>query len=137
MSPKKYRRQIDDLGIEGLEIDVSSVDNAMKTLDELEEFEKILKKIRYNVKVDIRKIRMDYINELHEFETSSKNHGFFHRKKSTKKLIKEKKAIITHRDNKIATYEQIDDLTSDYIDQIEDSKIYVEHTIKGFGDKIL
>lgn len=130
MSPKKYRKQITDLGIEGMEIDVSSIDKAMETLNELNNIEKILKKIRDNVKTDMRKIRRDYINELHELGVSSRSQGIFHRKKSTQKLIKEKKAIENDRDSKMAAYEKIEDTANDYIDQIEDSKIYIADVIK-------
>ena len=62
IGPKKYRKQLFDLGIEGMEIDVSTIDNAMDTLNKLNEIEKILKKIRYNVRTDIRRIRLDYIS---------------------------------------------------------------------------
>jgi hypothetical protein len=130
MSPKKYRKQITDLGIEGMEIDVSSIDKAMETLNELDNIEKILKKIGDNVKTDMRKIRRDYINELHELGVSSRSQGIFHRKKSTRKLIKEKKAIENDRDSKMAAYEKIEDTANDYIDQIEDSKIYIADIIK-------
>lgn len=130
MSPKKYRKQITDLGIEGMKIDVSSIDKAMETLNELNNIEKILKKIRDNVKTDMRKIRRDYINELHELGVSSRSQGIFHRKKSTQKLIKEKKAIENDRDSKMAAYEKIEDTANDYIDQIEDSKIYIADVIK-------
>lgn len=130
MSPKKYRKQITDLGIEGMEIDVSSIDKAMETLNDLDTIEKILKKIKDNVKTDMRKIRRDYINELHELGVSSRSHGLFHRKKSTRKLIKEKKAIENDRDNKMVAYEKVEDTVTDYIDQIEDSKIYIANVIK-------
>lgn len=130
MSPKKYRKQITDLGIEGMKIDVSSIDEAMETLNELNNIEKILKKIGDNVKTDMRKIRRDYINELHELGVSSRSQGIFHRKKSTQKLIKEKKAIENDRDSKMAAYEKIEDTANDYIDQIEDSKIYIADVIK-------
>lgn len=130
MSPKKYRKQITDLGIEGMEIDVSSIDEAMETLNDLDTIEKILKKIGDNVKTDMRKIRRDYINELHELGVSSRSQGIFHRKKSTRKLIKEKKAIENDRDSKMAAYEKVEDTVTDYIDQIEDSKIYIADVIK-------
>ena len=49
-STKKYLKQLLDLGIECMEIDVSTIDGAMNNLNELNEIEKILKKIRYNVR---------------------------------------------------------------------------------------
>ena len=44
LGPKKYRKQLLELGIEGMEIDVSSIDVAMDTLNQLNEMENILKK---------------------------------------------------------------------------------------------
>ena len=75
-----------------MEIDVSTIDNAMETLNKLNEIEKILKKIRYNVRTDIRKIRLDYMAKLQEVDQSAnKKSGFFGRKKSVSKIVQEKK----------------------------------------------
>ena len=39
MGPKQYRKQIFELGIEGMEINVSTIDDAMFTLNEIKEIE--------------------------------------------------------------------------------------------------
>lgn len=44
IGPKKYRKQLFDLGIEGMKINVSTIDDAMDTLNELNEIENVLKK---------------------------------------------------------------------------------------------
>ena len=46
ISPKKYRQQLFDLEIDGLEIDVSTIDNAMDTLNKLNELEKMVKELQ-------------------------------------------------------------------------------------------
>ena len=125
--PKKYRQQIKDLGIEGMEIDVSSIDVAMNTLNELDEMEKILKKIRHNIRTDTRKIRLDYIRRIQEVEDSS---GIFGRKKSTEKKIKEKKSLIKERNIEVSTYEVVEDTIDGYISQIESSRIYIMNSIQ-------
>lgn len=43
-SIKRYSKQLLDLGIEGMEVDVSTSNKAMNTLNELNEIERILKK---------------------------------------------------------------------------------------------
>lgn len=125
--PKKYRQQINDLGIDGMEIDISSIDVAMSTLNELNELEKILKKIRHNIRTDTRKLRLDYIQMMHEVEDSK---GSFGRKKSTEKKIKEKKALLKERNIKVSTYEVVEDTIDGYISQIESSKIYIMNSIQ-------
>ena len=92
--PKSYRKQLLDLGIEGMEIDVSTIDNAMGTLNKLNEIEKVLKKIRYNVRTDIRKIRLDYMAKLQEVEQSAnQKSGILRRKKSVSQIVQEKKML--------------------------------------------
>ena len=72
MGPKQYRKQIFELGIEGMEVNVSTIDDAMFTLNEIKEIEKILIKIRYNVRSDIRRIRLEYMTKLQGIDQSGK-----------------------------------------------------------------
>ncbi len=130
-STKKYRKQLLDLGIEGMEIDVSTIDNAMNTSNELNEIEKILKKIRYNVRVDIRKIRMDYMTKLKEVDESANNKkGLIGRKKSVSKITQEKKTLTKERNLTIATYEVVENTIDDYLDQIKNSRSYIKNSIQ-------
>ena len=129
-SPKKYRKQLLDLGIEGMEIDVSTIDNAMTTLNELNEIEKILKKIRYNVRADIRKIIRDYFTKLKDLDESNNKKGLISRKKSISKIIKEKKRLIKERNLTIAIYEVVENTIDDYLDQIENSRSYIKKSIE-------
>ena len=86
VSPRRYREQLENLEIEGLEIDVSSIRNAMEVLNSLEEYEKVLRQIRYNVRSDVRNIRMDYLHQLQKIESSNKK-GLFGAGKNLKKLF--------------------------------------------------
>lgn len=43
--PKIYQQQLDELEIDGMEIDVSNIQKAMETMNELEELENVLKKL--------------------------------------------------------------------------------------------
>ena len=131
IGPKKYRKQLFDLGIEGMEIDVSTIDNAMDTLNELNEIEKILKKIRYNVRADIRRIRLDYMAKLQEVDKSAnKKSGLFGRKKSVSKIVQEKKMLTKERNLTIATYDVVENTIDDYLDQIENSRYYIKNSIQ-------
>jgi hypothetical protein len=130
--PKSYRKQLLDLGIEGMEIDVSTIDDAMETLNKLTEMEKVLKKIRYNVRTDIRKIRLDYMAKLQEVDQSAnQKSGIFRRKKSVSKIVKEKKMLTKERNLTIATYDVVENTIDDYLDQIENSKFYIKNSIQG------
>ena len=131
IGPKKYRKQLFDLGIEGMEINVSTIDNAMDTLNELNEIEKVLKKIRYNVRADIRRIRLDYMTKLQEVDKSAnKKSGILGRKKSVSKIVQEKKMITKERNLTIATYDVVENTIDDYLDQIENSRYYIKNSIQ-------
>jgi hypothetical protein len=130
--PKKYRKQLLDLGIEGMQVDVSTIDIAMDTLNQLNEMEKILKKIRYNVRADIRRIRLDYVTKLREVDESANiKTGFFSKKKkSVSKITQEKKMLTKERNLTIATYDVVENTIDDYLDQIENSKYYIKNSIQ-------
>ena len=129
ISPKKYRQQIDSLGIEGMIIDVSSIERAMSTINELDEIENVLNKIRHNVRIDMRNIRLEYLNKMKEAEEQPK--GLFKRKKSTNKIIKEKKSLLKDKDLKIAAYEVVENEINYYLSQIESSRLYIKNSIQG------
>ena len=132
LGPKSYRKQLLDLGIEGMEIDVSTIDDAMNTLNELNEKEKILKKIRYNIRGDIRKIRLEYVTKLKQIDkiNNNKKKGLFSRKKSVSKITQEKKVLIKEKNLTIATYDVVENTIDDYLNQIENSKYYIKHSIE-------
>ena len=131
MSPKKYRQQLLDLEIDGFEIDTSTINDAMETLNKLNELEKILSKIRYNVRADIRNIRLDYMGKLQEVDKSvNEKQGLLRRKKSVSQVIKEKKVLTKERNLTIATYAVVENTIDDYLDQIEQSKFYIKGSIQ-------
>ena len=131
MSPKKYRQQLLDLEIDGFEIDTSTINDAMETLNKLNELEKILSKIRYNVRADIRNIRLDYMGKLQEVDKSvNEKQGLLRRKKSVSQVIKEKKVLTKERNLTIATYSVVENTIDDYLDQIEQSKFYIKGSIQ-------
>ncbi|UTB31782.1 MAG: hypothetical protein NKF70_09700 [Methanobacterium sp. ERen5] len=131
MSPKKYREQLLDLEIDGFEIDTSTINNTMETLNQLNELEKILNKIRYNVRADIRTIRMDYMGKLKEVDQSAnEKQGFLRRTKSVSQVIKEKKGLTKERNLTLATYAVVENTIDDYLDQIEQSKFYIKGSIQ-------
>ena len=131
LGPKKYRKQLLELGIEGMEIDVSSIDVAMDTLNQLNDMEKILKKIRLNVRADIRKIRLDYVTKLKAIDQSANvKKGILSRKKSVSSITEEKKKITRERNLTIATYDVVENTIDDYLDQIDNSKYYIKNSIQ-------
>jgi hypothetical protein len=129
VSPRRYREQLENMEIEGLEIDVSSIRNAMEVLNSLEEYEKVLKQIRYNIRSDVRNIRMDYLDKLQEIENPKKK-GLFGRERSKEKILKEKKALNKDRDLEIAAYEIVENMIDNYLGQIEDSRDYIRRSIE-------
>jgi hypothetical protein len=129
VSPRRYREQLENMEIEGLEIDVSSIRHAMEVLNSLEEYEKVLRQIRYNVRSDVRNIRMDYLDKLQKIDGSNKK-GLFGREKSKEKILKEKKALKKNRDLEIAAYDIVENMIDNYLAQIEDARNYIRHSIE-------
>ncbi len=124
ISPKVYEKQIKDLEIEGKEIIPKNKDDAIILFDELEDLEKILEKIRYNIRMDIRVIRKNYMDGIKEIEDNSKKNP-----KVLKNKIKEKKQLIAERDFKIAPYESLEYTIDDYLNQIKSAKKYISSYI--------
>ncbi len=127
--PKFYQQQLDELGIDGMEIDVSTIEMAMQTLNELEEYEDILKKMRHNIRMDIRNIRKEYLNILNELNPTPEEK----RKESARKVqkrIKKKKGILKKRDAKIKSYEIMENMVDNYLTQIDDARIYIRNSIE-------
>jgi|WetSurMetagenome_2_1015567.scaffolds.fasta_scaffold373578_2 hypothetical protein len=131
MGPKEYRRELFDLGIEGMEIDVSTIDNAMDTLNKLNEIEKVLKEMRYNVRADIRNIRLEYMGRFQDIDRCANDKvGLLRRKKSATKVVEEKKTLTKERNLTIATYDVVENTIDDYLDQIENSRFYIKNSIQ-------
>ncbi|EKF86257.1 hypothetical protein [Methanobacterium formicicum] len=127
--PKFYQQQLDELGIDGMEINVSTIKEAMQTLNELEEYEDILKKMRHNIRVDIRNIRKEYLLILKELNPSPEDK----QKESARKVqkrIKKKKSVLKKRDAKIKSYEIMENMVDNYLTQIDDARIYIRNSIE-------
>ncbi|MBI5681401.1 MAG: hypothetical protein HZC47_10950 [Methanobacterium sp.] len=125
ISPKFYEKQIQELGIEGMIIDIENVDEASILSDKLYTIERVLEKIRHNIRMDIRTLRMEYIERIKEINESSKVLGLYNRQKSVQDKIKEKRKLIDERDLRIASYESIEYAIDEYLIQINDAKSYI------------
>jgi len=130
MNPRIYRRQISEIGIEGMVIDVSSLQKAMETMSKLEEYEKVLNKILFNLHTDIRQLRVDYMKKMQEVDELSKKKGMMGRKKSVDDIVRRKKTLKKARKSDITAYEIIENLGNNYLKQIEESRIYIRNHIQ-------
>lgn len=130
MNPKIYRKQISEIGIEDMVIDVSSLQKAMETMSQLDDLEKVLNKIKFNLHTDMRNLRVEYMKKIQNVDESSKKKGLFGRKKSVDSIMKKKKTLKKERHANIAAYEIIENLVNDYINQIEESRRYIKNYIQ-------
>jgi hypothetical protein len=130
MNPKIYRRQIAEIGIEDMVVDVSSLQRAMQTMIELDELEKVLNKIKFNLHTDIRNLRVEYMQKIQDVDELSKKKNMFGRTKSDDDILRKKKTLKKERRANIAAYEIIEDLVNNYLTQIEESRIYIRNHIK-------
>lgn len=131
MNPKLYRKQIAETGIEDMIIDVSSLQSAMRTMEILDDLERVLKKIKFNLHLDIRNIRVEYMKKMQEVdEQSKKPKKMFSRKPSVESIIKKKKAIKKERNMNISAYEIIEDMVEGYLSQIDEARRYIKNHIQ-------
>lgn len=133
ISPKVYEKQIQELGIEGMIIAIENEDDASILLEKLDRIEKILEKIRHNIRIDIRNLRRDYMEKMKEIKETkepSKVMGLYKKQRSVKDKIKEKRNLIDERDLRIAAYESIEYTIDEYLIQIKDAKSYVSRFSK-------
>ncbi|OPX58478.1 MAG: hypothetical protein A4E25_01659 [Methanobacterium sp. PtaB.Bin024] len=129
LGPKIYQQQLDELEIDGMEIDVSNIQRAMETMNELEEMKNILKKIRHNIRTDIRAIRKEYILLINELNPSPEETRELS-PRQVQKRIKKKKSIIKKRNTKIKSYEMVENMVDNYLTQISDAEIYIRNSIE-------
>ncbi len=130
MEPRTYRQQIYDTGIEDMEINVSSLEKSMKTLQKLSDQEQVLKKIRHNLRADIRKIRLDYIKKMQNLDELALKKGLFGKKMSSEKHYQKRKSIKKERKHTLATYEIIETIIDNYLTQIDDNRNYIRDQIQ-------
>ena len=112
-------QQIDDLEIEGMEISINNSDDANILLENLLNIEDILERIRYNIRMDIRAIRKNYIKKINELENSKKNIK-----------MKDKKNLMVKRDSDVVPYEELEYIVDDYLRQINSAKNYITEFLK-------
>jgi len=130
MNPKYYRRQIAEIGIEDMVIDVSSLQKAMETMNELDELEKVLNHIKFNLRTDIRNLRVEYMQMIQEADGLINKRSILGRKKTIDDVMRKKKALKKERNTNIAAYEIIENLINDYLKQIDESRLYIKNHIQ-------
>jgi hypothetical protein len=130
MNPKYYRRQIAEIGIEDMVIDVSSLQKAMETMSELDELEKVLNHIKFNLRTDIRNLRVEYMQMIQEADDLINKKSLLGRKKTIDDVVRKKKALKKERNTNIAAYEIIENLINDYLKQIDESRLYIKNHIQ-------
>lgn len=125
ISPKVYQQQIHDLEIEGMVVSPENIEEAALLLNRLNKTEKILERIRHNVRIDIRTIRLDYMEKIKGIKESSKVMGLYNKQRPKKDKISDKKKLIDDRDLKIASYESIEYTVDEYLRQIKSARVYL------------
>ncbi|MGB9978096.1 hypothetical protein [Methanobacterium sp.] len=134
ISPKVYQQQLQDLGIEGMVVSPGNTDEASILLNALEETEKILERIRHNIRIDIRAIRLDYMEKIKGIKDSSKVMGIYNKQRPMKDKINDKRKLIDERDFKIAPYESLEYTVDEYLRQIKDIKKYLKNYSRNYSD---
>lgn len=126
VNPKLYKKQIEELGIDGLEIKPDSLIEATSMLIELKKYQNILMQIKYNVRIDSRNISKEYITKLDELNEHIETNS----ERKAKKIKEAQKKLLKEREEKLVPYDGLDILIDGYLVQIEDSKIFLREFIK-------
>ncbi|MFB2623249.1 MULTISPECIES: hypothetical protein [Methanothermobacter] len=107
IDPRIYKEQVEELGVEGLEINPSTREEALELLEEVEEYIKNLKRIRYNLHMDMRIIRMQYLEKM--------------RDPGVKDDLRKRKSIMDERDDLLGPYEGVDRIIDALLDELDES----------------
>ncbi len=126
VNPKLYNKQIEELGINGLEIKPESLIEATSMLIELKNYQNILMQIKYNVRIDSRNISKEYITKIDKLNEHIETNS----ERKTKKIKEAQKKILKEKEEKLVPYDGLDILIDGYLVQIEDSKIFLREFIK-------
>lgn len=126
VNPKLYKKQIEELGINGLEIKPESLIEATSMLIELKNYQNILMQIKYNVRIDSRNISKEYITKIDKLNEHIETNS----ERKTKKIKEAQKKILKEKEEKLVPYDGLDILIDGYLVQIEDSKIFLREFIK-------
>jgi len=114
IDPRFYKEQVEELGIEGIEIDPSSEEEALKILREVEDAIRNLKRIRYNLHMDMRLIRREYLEKMRDPDVRGD--------------VKRRRALMDERDNLLGPYEGVDRIINTLLEQLEEASIFLRNT---------
>ncbi|AAB86101.1 unknown [Methanothermobacter thermautotrophicus str. Delta H] len=111
IDPRFYKEQVEELGIEGIEIDPSSEEEALRILREVEDAIRNLKRIRYNLHMDMRLIRREYLEKMRDPDIRGD--------------VKRRRALMDERDNLLGPYEGVDRIIDTLLEQLEEASIFL------------
>ena len=111
IDPRFYKEQVEELGTEGIEIDPSSEEEALKILREVEDAIRNLKRIRYNLHMDMRLIRREYLEKMRDPDVRGD--------------VKRRRALMDERDNLLGPYEGVDRIINTLLEQLEEASIFL------------
>lgn len=111
IDPRFYKEQVEELGTEGIEIDPSSEEEALKILREVEDGIRNLKRIRYNLHMDMRLIRREYLEKMRDPDIRGD--------------VKRRRALMDERDNLLGPYEGVDRIIDTLLEQLEEASIFL------------
>lgn len=107
IDPRIYKEQVEELGVEGLEINPSNREEALELLEEVEGYIKNLKRIRYNLHMDMRIIRRQYLERMRDPEVKGD--------------LRKRKSILDERDDILGPYEGVDRMIDALLEELDES----------------
>jgi len=131
-SPKEYRRQIKDLGLERMEIKASSIAEARDALRRIRSLQKELRQIKRNINLDMKAIRANYSQRMSTAaSTSSAIVTLFGKRKLAGQLrADERRRLRMERDRTLQPYESIKLTIDDLLVQMDSAKARLQAFIE-------
>ena len=124
-TPKEYRRQLSELGLDHMEIFVSSLAEAKAALAKVRSLQKQLRQIKRNINLDMKAIRAEYRRRASTAAAGSSAIAslFGKRKLAGQMRADEKRRLNAERDRKLSPYEDLKLTIDNLLVQMDAAKI--------------
>lgn len=131
-APKEYRRQISELGLDHMEILVSSLAESKAALTKVRSLQKQLRQIKRNINLDMKAIRAEYRQRVSTAAAGSSAilSLFGKRKLAGQMRAGEKRRLNAERDRKLAPYEDLKLTIDDLLVQMDAAKVRLGNLIE-------
>ena len=131
-TPERYLQIISEMGLEHLEIQVSSISEAKQLLSQMRDYQRQLRFLKRDINSEMRAIRAEYTAKMASAaSTTSGIVSLFGKRKLAGQIrAAEKRRLRSERDQILAPYENVKRVIDDLQIQIERAKVQLKAFIE-------